>query len=92
MNMWPMKLDLILAHSAERALGSVAEKVKICRDIGTSAQLYDACVSPYWPVMREYGHFKSVKCQILFLGFLGVHKLASPSAAQGDIGWVPETV
>ena len=38
----------LLADLAGRALGSVVNKLKICKDIGysTYSQLYDVCVSP----------------------------------------------
>lgn len=89
----------ILAASASRALGSVINKLKVCKDLGysTYTQLYDACVSPVlnyaagvWGAKQipalEAVENRAIRC------FLGVHKFVPVLAAQGDMGWVPGSI
>ena len=89
----------VLAAAASRALGSVINKLKICKDLGygTFSQLYAACVSPVlnyaagvWGAVQSPAldavENRAVRC------FLGVHKFVPVLAALGDMGWVPGSV
>lgn len=89
----------IVVDSAGQAVGSVVNKLKICKDLDylTYTQLYDACVSPklnsaagVWGFKdskeSDHIHNRAIWC------FLGKHKFAPLLAAQGDMGWVPESV
>jgi len=89
----------ILAAAASRALGSVINKLKICKDLGygTFSQLYAACVSPVlnyaagvWGAVQSPAlntvENRAIRC------FLGVHKFVPVLAALVDMGWVPESI
>ena len=89
----------LLADSAGRALGSVVNKLKICKDLGysTYSQLYDACVSPIvnyaagaWG-FKERRNSEAVQNRAIRC-FLGIHKYFPSLAAQGDMGWIPGTI
>lgn len=89
----------VLADSAGRALGSVVNKLKICRDLGysTYSQLYDACVSPILNYASGIWGFKDCKVADSIQNraarcFLGVHKFAPILAVQGDLGWIPGSI
>jgi len=67
-----------------RALGSVINKLKICKDLGYGpfSQLYAACVKLRCNAVENC----AIRC------FLGVHKFVPVLAALVDMGWVPESI
>ena len=86
----------LLADSAGRALGSVVNKLKICKDLGysTYSQLYDACVSPIVNYAAGVWGFKERRISDAVQNralrcFLGIHKYVPSLAAQVDMGWIP---
>jgi len=89
----------ILAAAASRALGSVINKLKICKDLGygTFSQLYAACVSPVlnyaagvWGAVQSPA-LNTVENRAIHC-FLEVHKFVPGLAALGDMGWVPGSI
>lgn len=97
-----MKFDRgvkIPAASASRALGSVINKLKICKDLGygTNSQLYTTCVSPVLNYAAGvWGATQSLVLDAVenraICCFLGVHKFVPVLAAQGDMGWIPGSI
>ena len=82
-----------LSGSAGRALGSVVNKLKICKDLGyaTYTHLFEACVSPVLNYAAGIWRYKESKSSdavqhTAIRYFLGIHKFAPILAAQGDIG------
>ena len=89
----------VLPDSAERALGSVVNKFKVCKDFGysTYSRLDDACVSTILNYVSGIWSFKECKAAYSIQNraarcFLGVHKFAPILAVQGDLGWIPGTI
>ena len=89
----------VLADSAGRALGSVLNKVKACKDLGyhTYTQLYQSCVCPVSDYASGvWGFHENVSCNTIqnraIRSFLGVHKLTPILAISGDMGWTPVNI
>ena len=89
----------VLSDSAGRALGSVLNKVKACKDLGyyTYTQLYQSCVCPVSDYASGvWGFPENDSCNTVqnraIRSFLGVHKLTPILAISGDMGWMPVNI
>ena len=89
----------VLNDSAGRALGSILNKVKACKDLGyqTYSQLYQSCVCPVSDYASSvWGFHKNTGSEDIqnraIRAFLRVHKLSPLLAINGDMGWIPPNI
>lgn len=103
MIIWALRGGIeVLGDFARRALLSVINEMKLCRDLGflTCTLLYTAGMCSIYFMLQMCGAVMIINSEINFSWnelklnrtircFIGVHKFAPKLAIQGDIGWVP---